>query len=215
MHEPTEFQVSKLTSWLEVHVPGLIPPFNGQGSPAVTPTLRTGSTTQLDGYWYFVALRFGELLPTAHDMAREFAVISGLWGTAVPLPQPIAYCDDDEVVGAPFYAMGWVEGRSLFTAQDAEEHLTVWGSGTNGDLVHRYPGRPPCAQAGGGGLGRLLVSADLTSVASSTAGTVPGTPPRIGIWWMWIGFTTSWSNDFRISQRSASCMATTDCTTAE
>jgi aminoglycoside phosphotransferase (APT) family kinase protein len=67
----------------------------------------------------------GLLLPTAHDMGREFTVISGLWGTDVPVPEPIAFCDDEGVTGANFYVMGWVEGRPLYTALEAGEHLTV------------------------------------------------------------------------------------------
>ena len=58
-------------------------------------------------------------------MGREFRVIDALWPTPVPVPEPIAFCDDPEVTGARFYAMGWVEGRSLYTALDVEEHLTV------------------------------------------------------------------------------------------
>jgi aminoglycoside phosphotransferase (APT) family kinase protein len=65
----------------------------------------------------------GELLPTAHDMRREFTVISALWPTPVPVPEPLAYTDDDTVTGAQFYAMGWVEGRSLYNAAEAAEHL--------------------------------------------------------------------------------------------
>jgi aminoglycoside phosphotransferase (APT) family kinase protein len=65
----------------------------------------------------------GELLPTAHDMRREFTVISALWPTPVPVPEPLAYTDDETVTGAQFYAMGWVEGRSLYTAAETSEHL--------------------------------------------------------------------------------------------
>jgi aminoglycoside phosphotransferase (APT) family kinase protein len=67
----------------------------------------------------------GELLPTAHDMGREFTVISALWPTAVPVPEPLAFTDDRAVTGAQFYAMGWVEGRSLYTAEETALHLTV------------------------------------------------------------------------------------------
>jgi aminoglycoside phosphotransferase (APT) family kinase protein len=65
----------------------------------------------------------GELLPTAHDMRREFTVISALWPTPVPVPEPLAYTDDVGVTGAQFYAMGWVDGRSLYTSAEAAEHL--------------------------------------------------------------------------------------------
>ncbi len=65
----------------------------------------------------------GDLLPTAHDMRREYTVISALWPTPVPVPEPLAYADDEAVTGAKFYAMGWVEGRSLYTAAETVEHL--------------------------------------------------------------------------------------------
>src|SRR5688500_4128911 len=47
----------------------------------------------------------GHVLPTAHDMAREFTVISALHGTDVPVPEAIHLCSDEEVLGAPFYVM--------------------------------------------------------------------------------------------------------------
>src|SRR5207253_7274523 len=52
----------------------------------------------------------GHVLPTAHDMAREYRVLSALHGTAVPVPRPVAICSDTEVIGAPFYLMEWVDG---------------------------------------------------------------------------------------------------------
>jgi aminoglycoside phosphotransferase (APT) family kinase protein len=48
--------------------------------------------------------------PTAHDMHREFRVISALAGSAVPVPRTYAMCEDAEVIGAPFYIMECVEG---------------------------------------------------------------------------------------------------------
>jgi aminoglycoside phosphotransferase (APT) family kinase protein len=48
--------------------------------------------------------------PTAHDMSREFRVISALAHTKVPVPKTYALCDDSSVIGAPFYVMEFVEG---------------------------------------------------------------------------------------------------------
>ena len=48
--------------------------------------------------------------PTAHDMTREHRVLSGLAGTAVPVPRPLHLCADPEVLGAPFYLMERVDG---------------------------------------------------------------------------------------------------------
>ena len=52
------------------------------------------------------------LSPTAHDMAREHRVLTALVQGApgVPVPRPVALCDDPEVIGAPFYLMEMVDG---------------------------------------------------------------------------------------------------------
>ncbi len=52
----------------------------------------------------------GELLPTAHDVLREYRVLSGLYGTAARVPKPLLACEDATVIGAPFYLMERVEG---------------------------------------------------------------------------------------------------------
>jgi aminoglycoside phosphotransferase (APT) family kinase protein len=47
----------------------------------------------------------GPLLPTAHDMAREYRVLSALKDTGVPVARIIALCTDPSLLGAPFYLM--------------------------------------------------------------------------------------------------------------
>ncbi|MFM7064734.1 MAG: phosphotransferase family protein [Actinomycetes bacterium] len=61
----------------------------------------------------------GNVLPTAHDMAREYRVLSGLARTGFPAPAPLALCEDADVTGAPFLVMGYVPGRIIATADDA------------------------------------------------------------------------------------------------
>src|SRR5262252_11066911 len=61
----------------------------------------------------------GHVLPTAHDMGREYRVLSALHGTAVPVPRPVAICPDTEVIGAPFYLMEWVDGTVFRTTDEA------------------------------------------------------------------------------------------------
>lgn len=60
----------------------------------------------------------GHVLPTAHDMSREFRVLSGLAGTAVPVAGPVAFCADTGVIGAPFYLMEYVPGVVLRSRKD-------------------------------------------------------------------------------------------------
>ena len=62
----------------------------------------------------------GHVLPTAHDMSREYRVLSALHGTAVPVPRPVAICPDPAVIGAPFYLMEWVDGVVFRTSEDAK-----------------------------------------------------------------------------------------------
>ena len=52
----------------------------------------------------------GPLLPTAHDVGREYRVLSALADTNVPVPHPILFCDNAGVIGAPFYLMERVPG---------------------------------------------------------------------------------------------------------
>jgi aminoglycoside phosphotransferase (APT) family kinase protein len=53
----------------------------------------------------------GHVLPTAHDMAREFRVQSALYGTGVPVPRMFCLADSSGVLGVPFYLMERVVGH--------------------------------------------------------------------------------------------------------
>jgi aminoglycoside phosphotransferase (APT) family kinase protein len=51
------------------------------------------------------------VLPTAHDMTREWRVISALQSTGIPVPRAVELCEDPTVIGAPFYVMDFVDGH--------------------------------------------------------------------------------------------------------
>lgn len=61
----------------------------------------------------------GHVLPTAHDMRREYRVISALHGTDIPVAAPVAFCSDTDVIGAPFYVMEHVDGLVLRSREQA------------------------------------------------------------------------------------------------
>ncbi len=63
----------------------------------------------------------GHVLPTAHDMGREYRVLSALCGTDVPVPTPVTFCPAEDVIGAPFYVMQYVDGLVLRTEEDGEK----------------------------------------------------------------------------------------------
>ena len=59
----------------------------------------------------------GHVLTTAHDMVREHRVITALVDTEVPVPKTLLLCEDESVIGAPFYLMSKVEGTVFRTKQ--------------------------------------------------------------------------------------------------
>lgn len=58
----------------------------------------------------------GPILKGAHAVDREFRVLTALSGTSVPVPAPLVYHADGDVVGTPFYLMERVEGRVFHEA---------------------------------------------------------------------------------------------------
>jgi aminoglycoside phosphotransferase (APT) family kinase protein len=53
----------------------------------------------------------GVLLKSAHAVDREFRVMRALWETGFPVPEPLALCEDETVLGTAFYVMRHVAGR--------------------------------------------------------------------------------------------------------
>jgi aminoglycoside phosphotransferase (APT) family kinase protein len=116
---------ARLASWLDDHVPG--------GPVELTDIqLIAGGRSNLTyrlavsgpGGSRLLVLRrppLGHVLPTAHDMSREYRVLSALAGTRVPVAPLVGASADQEVIGAPFYVMEYVPGVVLRTRADTEE----------------------------------------------------------------------------------------------
>jgi aminoglycoside phosphotransferase (APT) family kinase protein len=85
------------------------------GRSNLTYRLRSGPHT-----WILRRPPLALRLATAHDMAREYTVLSALADSHVPVPRPLALCKDEAVIGAPFYVMEYVEGRILRRPQDVD-----------------------------------------------------------------------------------------------
>jgi aminoglycoside phosphotransferase (APT) family kinase protein len=109
-----------LARWLEAH--GIAS--GGHLDIALIAGGRSNLTYRLDFGGSRLVLRrppLGHVLPTAHDMSREFRVLTALRDTDIPVPTPVALCTDPDVIGAPFYLMAFVDGHVLRTRQDGEE----------------------------------------------------------------------------------------------
>ncbi len=104
---------ARLTEWMAANVEGFAGPLRiakfkgGQSNPTYRLDAASGS---------YVLRRkpFGPLLPSAHAVDREYRVIAGLHPTGFPVARPYGLCTDDSVIGAMFYVMALVEGRTIW-----------------------------------------------------------------------------------------------------
>ena len=113
--ERHRFDIGALEAYLREHVEGFAGPltveqFRGGQS---NPTFRLNTP----GQRYVMRAKPGpvaKLLPSAHAIEREFAVMQGLFGTDVPVARMHVLCEDESVIGRAFYVMAFVQGRVLW-----------------------------------------------------------------------------------------------------
>ena len=96
----------------------------------------------------------GHVMPSAHDMGREFRVLSGLNRVGVPAPRALAYCEDTSVIGAPFLLMDFVDGRVIDSTGAALALGEVQATAVAESLVDTLA-RIHCADVDAAGLGQL------------------------------------------------------------
>jgi len=109
------FDTGALQAWLQTQLSGYAGPLTveqfkgGQSNPTfklVTP-----------GAAYVMRSKPGpaaKLLPSAHAIEREYRVMAALAGRGVPVPQMLALCEDEAVIGRAFYIMSFADGRVLW-----------------------------------------------------------------------------------------------------
>jgi aminoglycoside phosphotransferase (APT) family kinase protein len=120
---PEGYRVEPVEAWIAANVENLSPPFKWtrlQGG-------HSNLTYRLDDSEGRSAVirrpPQGELLPKAHDMSREWALISALGPTEVPVPAALGFCEDPEVTGAWFYIMGLIDGHPLYNSDDTNAYV--------------------------------------------------------------------------------------------
>ncbi|MBA4176763.1 MAG: phosphotransferase family protein [Leptothrix sp. (in: Bacteria)] len=109
------FEAAALQAYLQSELPSFAGPLTvaqfkgGQSNP--TYKLTTPSRA------YVMRTKPGpaaRLLPSAHAIEREFRVMGGLAGSAVPVPRMLLLCEDEAVIGRAFYLMDFMDGRVLW-----------------------------------------------------------------------------------------------------
>lgn len=122
-----EVDLSRLRRWLQSAVPSLAV----ADGTVLTATRMSGGYSNLtfdigigesDGSQHLI-LRRGPVGVRAdrgaHDMRREFRVLSAVHGSTVPVPEPIALCEDESVIGGTFFLMSKVPGVAVRTLDDS------------------------------------------------------------------------------------------------
>ncbi|MBA8825974.1 aminoglycoside phosphotransferase (APT) family kinase protein [Saccharopolyspora lacisalsi] len=123
---PPGLELDSLRRHLDTEVPGLVRgPLWGEliegGRSNLTYLVGDGV-----GRWVVRRPPLGHVLATAHDMSREYRVMTALADTGVPVPATYLLCEDEEVIGAPFYVMEFVEG-TVYRAPEQTGALSIAG----------------------------------------------------------------------------------------
>src|SRR5829696_6755584 len=112
VREGEELSIDRLLEYLSTHLPDLNGPLTVEQFPAgfsnLTYLLRVGDRE--------LVLRrppVGAKIKTAHDMSREYRILSALHPVYNKVPRPLLFCEDEAILGAPFYVMERVKGIIL------------------------------------------------------------------------------------------------------
>ena len=117
---PEGYQVNAVEDWVRQNVPELTPPFSWIRLEGGHSNLTYQINDQNGRSAVIRRPPQGELLPKAHDMSREWALIKALSNTNVPVPKPYGFCEDPGVTGAWFYIMGLIDGKPLYNSEDTQ-----------------------------------------------------------------------------------------------
>jgi aminoglycoside phosphotransferase (APT) family kinase protein len=108
VESPPGLDLERVLPWFREHVEAvdsLTGSIVGHGRSNITYRLQNNGAS-----WVLRRPPLSHVQATAHDMGREFRILSALAPTGFPAPKPIALCDDSSVNDAPFYVMEYVDG---------------------------------------------------------------------------------------------------------
>jgi aminoglycoside phosphotransferase (APT) family kinase protein len=102
-----------LEAWFTANAEGVAPPLRYERIAGGHSNLTYRVSDSAGRSWALRRPPLGSRLGSAHDMGREHKVVSALGGTDVPVAPVVGLCEDEQVNGAPFYVMEFVEGPVL------------------------------------------------------------------------------------------------------
>ena len=118
---PPGLKLDPLLQWMSSNISGV------DDSAKLQTTLLAGGRSNISykltdasgSSWVLRRPPLGHIMPSAHDMGREFRVLSGLNSVSFPTPKAQGICTDEEIIGSKFMLMDFVDGRVIESAETA------------------------------------------------------------------------------------------------
>lgn len=134
--DPAGLRIAPLVSWMRGHLPEF-----DQSRPPTAHLLAGGRSNLtylvIDGIGRKWAVRrppLGHVMPSAHDLQREFTVLKAVHQTGYPVPRPWVICEGETIIGARFLVMDFVDGLVIADRHDADR-LTSDEAGNTCELL--------------------------------------------------------------------------------
>jgi len=135
--DPPGLTLDSLLQWMSSNISGV------DDSAKLQTTLLAGGRSNISykltdasgSSWVLRRPPLGHIMPSAHDMGREFRVLSGLNSVSFPTPKAQGFCDDETIIGSKFMLMDFVDGRVIESAETATTLSNVQASEISQNLV--------------------------------------------------------------------------------
>lgn len=135
--DPPGLKLDPLLQWMSSNISGV------DASAGLQTTLLAGGRSNISykltdasgSSWVLRRPPLGHIMPSAHDMGREFRVLSGLNSVSFPTPMAQGFCDDETIIGSKFMLMDFVDGRVIESAETAMKLSNVQASEISQTLV--------------------------------------------------------------------------------
>ncbi len=135
--DPPGLKLAPLLQWMQANIVGV------DAGASLQATLLAGGRSNISykitdtsgTNWVLRRPPLGHIMPSAHDMSREFRVLSGLNSVSFPTPKAQGFCDDETVIGSKFMLMDFVDGRVIESADTAKQLTAIQASEISQSLV--------------------------------------------------------------------------------
>ncbi|MBV5280682.1 MAG: phosphotransferase family protein, partial [Actinobacteria bacterium] len=135
--DPAGLKLDPLLQWMSSNISGV------DASAGLQTTLLAGGRSNISykltdasgSSWVLRRPPLGHIMPSAHDMGREFRVLSGLNSVSFPTPMAQGFCDDETIIDSKFMLMDFVDGRVIESAETAMTLSDIQASEISQTLV--------------------------------------------------------------------------------